>query len=134
MTPEQTLQVKALRARSDRSEIFKYVIDHLRRQGTPSFSGHRAACAYRGDEETMCAVGALITDDEYNPIWEGAGINHLIEAQHLPPDLHECLAQHERMLLELQNFHDDWLVYEDRSFNKFSEDRVAVLREIWCIQ
>jgi hypothetical protein len=134
MTPEQTLQAKALRARSDHSEIFKYVIDHLRRQGTPSFSGHRAACAYRGDGDTMCAVGALITDDEYNPIWEGNGIDQLLKAQHLPPDLHESLAQHEQMLLELQSFHDEWLVYEDRSFEKLSENHVAALREKWSIQ
>ena len=133
MTPEQTLQVKALRARSDRSEIFKYVIDHLRRQGTQALGGFGGACTYRGHGETMCAVGALITDDEYNPIWEENGIDQLLKAQHLPPDLHECLAQHEQMLVELQSFHDEWLVYEDRSFNKRSEDRVAALQEKWNI-
>ena len=36
MTPEQTQQVKALRAQGDHVQIFNYVIDHLRAQGERS--------------------------------------------------------------------------------------------------
>jgi len=134
MTPEQALQVKALRVHSNRSEIFNYVIDHLRRQGRPSLSFTRADCRYRGVEGAMCAIGALFTDDEYSPTWEGNGIDQLLKFQRLPPDIHECLSQHDQMLLELQAFHDEWLVYKDGAFNKRSEDRVASLRNKWCIQ
>ena len=144
MTPEQTQQVKALRAQGDHVQIFNYVIDHLRAQGERSvIRGDRAAaasCSYRGykedggDTHTMCAVGALITDDEYEYGWEGTGIDTLLSGRRLPSDLHECLARHEQMLLDLQTFHDYHLNYdEDRSFIKASEDRVAVLRVKWNI-
>ena len=135
MTPEQALQVKALRTRSDRSEIFNYVIDHLRKQGERSvFVAGAEVCAYRGVGGTMCAVGALIADDEHQFHWEGHAIDNLLKQSDLPPTLHKCLTQHESMLLELQTFHDDWLVYEDCVFNDDSEDRVADLRKKWDIQ
>jgi len=138
MTPEQTLQVKALRTRSDRSEIFNYVIDHLRHQGKKSMARDRPVfnpgfCAYRGDGGTMCAVGALITDDEYENGWEGSGINRLLKKS-LPSDLYVCISQHDEMLYDLQTFHDEWLVYEDCVFNNDSENRVAFLRKKWDIR
>jgi len=139
MTPEQALQVKALRTRSDRSEIFNYVIDHLRKQGERSIlasavDAGEVVCAYRGAEGTMCAVGALITDDEYDREWEGISVGHLLGGRALPPTLHKCLTQHESMLLELQAFHDARLFYERGLFDKGSEDRVADLRKKWDIQ
>ena len=143
MTPEQTLQVKTLRAQGDHVQIFNYVIDHLRAQGERSvIRGEEAEdrCSYRGykedggDTHTMCAVGALITDDEYEYGWEGTGIDQLLSGHSLPSYLHECLARHEQMLLDLQTFHDYHLEYdENRSFNKTSEDRVADLRKKWNI-
>ena len=136
MTPEQALQVKALRTRSDRSEIFNYVIDHLRKQGERVAARWRCTPirAYRSSEGTMCAVGALITDDEHQFRWEGQGIDNLLKQSDLPPTLHKCLTQHESMLLELQTFHDGRLVYERGVFSKDSEDRVADLRKKWDIQ
>lgn len=145
MTPEQTQQVKALRAQGDHVQIFNYVIDHLRAQGERSVIradghlGREDRCSYRGykedggDTHTMCAVGALITDDEYEYGWEGTGIDQLLSGHSLPSDLHECLARHEQMLLDLQTFHDYHLVYVNRSFSKSSEDRVADLRLKWKI-
>lgn len=144
MTPEQVLQVKALRAQGDHVQIFNYVIDHLRAQGERSLRAARkgrppAGCAYRGvdeadsDKHTMCAVGALITDDEYQYVWEGNGIHQLLSGHSLPFDLHECFSRHEKMLHKLQTFHDYCLFYEDRSFNKDSEDHVAALRLKWNI-
>lgn len=145
MTPEQILQVKALRAQGDHVQIFNYVIDHLRAQGeraqfrceTDKADGE--TYAYRGvdeadsDKHTMCAVGALITDDEYEYVWEGSGIHQLLSGHSLPSDLHECLSRHEKMLQDLQTFHDYRLFYEDRSFNKKTEDHVAALRLKWNI-
>lgn len=139
MTPEQTLQVEALRTRSDRSEIFNYVIDHLRRQGKKSLMRDRPVfgpgfCSYRGDGGTMCAIGALITDDEYDNAWEGQGIDRILKNWRLNSTLHACISQHEEMLLDLQTFHDEWLIYEDCVFNNDSEDRVAFLRKKWDIR
>ena len=130
MTPEQNIKIKSL---EDRSEVFNYVIDHLRKQGERSVADGQN-CAYRGVGGTMCAVGALIADDEHQFHWEGHAIDNLLKQSDLPPTLHKCLTQHESMLLELQTFHDDWLVYEDCVFNDDSEDRVADLRKKWDIQ
>ena len=130
MTPEQNIKIKSL---EDRSEVFNYVIDHLRKQGERSVADGQL-CAYRGAEGTMCAVGALIADDEYQFHWEGQAIDNLLKQSDLPPTLHKCLTQHESMLLELQAFHDARLFYERGLFDKDSEDRVADLRKKWNIE
>ena len=143
MTPEQTLQVKSLK---DRSDVFNYVVDHLRLQGKQSRIGHGAAgfgdiCAYRGDEGAMCAVGALITDDEYDPSWEGISVAHLLGgagAVNAPPDsLLERLTPHEEMLIELQRFHDSLLslpdAFEHGRFSESVEEFLLNLREDWKI-
>lgn len=43
--------------------------DHLIEQGRAS-TRKRTGCAYRGDDNTMCAVGCLISDEAYNPEME----------------------------------------------------------------
>ena len=143
MTPEQTLQVKALRTRSDRSEIFNYVIDHLRHQGKKSMARDRPVfnpgfCAYRGDGGTMCAVGALITDDEYDREWEGRGVARLAGERDLPASLRERLSPHVAMLIDLQRFHDNFLgspdAFEHGRFSERVEEILLYLREDWDIQ
>jgi hypothetical protein len=129
MTPEQTLQVKTL---VDRSDVFNYVIGHLRLQGRTSIAG--GICKYRGDRGTKCAVGALMADDEYNPRWENKRIYTLIEHKMLPDDLHRRLEPHLLMLNDLQHLHDDYLFYNDNgSFEKNSEAHIDELRKKWSI-
>ena len=143
MTPEQNLYVKSL---VNRSDVFNYVIDHLRAQGEKSmvFVDHaygQEMCAYRGIDrsagvkETMCAVGALIADDEYNPYWEGCPFDELIGYENIPAALRKRLDAHFEMLVDLQNFHDRQLYYtEEGVFTQDSESIVKVLRERWNIQ
>ncbi len=140
MTPEQTLQVKSLK---DRSDVFNYVVDHLRLQGKQSRIGHGAAgfgdiCAYRGDEGAMCAVGALITDDEYDREWEGRGVARLAGERDLPASLRERLSPHVAMLIDLQRFHDNFLgspdAFEHGRFSERVEEILLYLREDWDIQ
>ena len=145
MTPEQNLRVKSL---VDRSDVFNYVIDHLRSQGgrsmiDPKFTKNNDVtfCAYRGidqsegTKETMCAVGALITDDEYDPAWEGSSIEDLFNFHNLPTDLYTRLAAHREMLDDLQCFHDMQITYtEEGVFTQYSEAIVAALRKQWNIQ
>ena len=159
MTPEQNLRVKSLQTRSD---VFNYVIDHLRRQGERSLFNRALLeddsapfCAYRGiaraegDKETMCAVGALITDDEYDPSWEGMPVEPLLEELEalaavaslttLPCcssvlELQQRLAPHRDMLVDLQYFHDVQLDYKNGDFNQSSEKVVEILREKWNIE
>lgn len=142
MTPEQTLQVKSLKNRSD---VFNYVVDHLRLQGKQSrgasglvVGAAGCVCAYRGDEGAMCAVGALITDDEYDREWEGCGVDSLTSEFELPASLHERLAPHVAMLIDLQYFHDGVLsspdAFEHGRFSERVEEILLNLRKDWNIQ
>ena len=128
MTPEQAHQVKTL---VDRSDVFNYVISHLRLQGRTSIAD--GICKYRGDRGTKCAVGALMTDDEYSWRWENEHIFTLIEDKMLPDDLHRRLEPHLSMLIDLQRLHDDYLCYNNGSFTENSENRVDELRKKWSI-
>jgi len=128
------VQVKSLISRMD---VFNYVIDHLRRQGAPSMIGTVGAassCAYRGAGGAMCAVGALITDDEYNPAWENKRVCDLLEKNLLPPALAARFKPHEEMLQELQNFHDNYLEYVDGVFTDGVESYVDELRKKWSMK
>ena len=96
MTPEQNAHVKTL---SGKQEIFDYAIKHLKNQGTQSMVGPgHGICGYRGHDGTMCAVGCLLADDEYEPDMEGKGVYKIV----LPPRL----ANHVFLLQELQRLHD----------------------------
>ena len=47
-----------------KQEIFDQVAKHLLEQAEPSISDENG-CAYRGDNGLKCAVGCLITEDQY---------------------------------------------------------------------
>jgi hypothetical protein len=135
MTPEETINVKSLK---DRSEIFNYIVEHLRKQGTRSifinsFEGDET-CAYRGENGTMCAAGCLITDDEYSPSFESNSIYTLVQQNLLTPDLKERIEPNERMISDLQNFHDHQLSYKNDEFTVATKNFIHKLREKWGIE
>jgi hypothetical protein len=130
MTPEENLKVKSL---TDRSDIFNYVVDHLRKQGDKSLRPDGGICAYRGRNENMCAVGCLIADDEYDPSWEGRGIDLLVEENQLPPGLKARIESNLDMLANLQYFHDDYLEYRDGKFTVEAEARINKFAAKWEI-
>lgn len=86
-------------------EIFDTVVNHLRIQARPC--REEAGCRYRlanGDGFDRCAVGVLIGDDEYEPRFEGVGVEVLIlEMKRLPR-----LMPHILLLTHLQRAHDNW--------------------------
>lgn len=45
-------------------EIFDKILNHLRKQGKASISDG-GKCMYRGDNGNSCAVGCLISDEDY---------------------------------------------------------------------
>lgn len=49
-------------------EVFDYVVTHMFTQNQRSLLPDGSGCAYRGSDGRMCAVGCLITDDEYEAI------------------------------------------------------------------
>lgn len=46
-----------------RQETFDRVLTHLRTQGVPAYEDGQ--CSYRTDNGLMCAIGALIPDENY---------------------------------------------------------------------
>jgi len=124
MTPEQNTHVKTL---TTREEIFDYVESHLKNQGQRSIPPRGAVFidgAYRGEDGTMCAVGCLLADDEYDPGME----NLSVEVVSLP----ERLIPHTWMLADLQSFHDRvWNWSLDGGLSSGGTSRLRDLRSRW---
>jgi hypothetical protein len=91
-------------------------------------------CAYRGEGGTMCAVGVLIADDEYNPSFEGNTVEHILGKTLPTNSFSNRIEPNLEMLIDLQQFHDSDLKYEDGHFSVRSEGFVAELRERWNIK
>lgn len=49
----------------NRQEVFETAVKHLYKQGRPAYE--HGDCLYRTESGLMCAVGALISDDKYDP-------------------------------------------------------------------
>lgn len=80
-------------------EIFDTVVNHLRAQKVQSmFDG---SCVYRTTDGLKCAIGGLLTDEEYSPKMEGALVDSLLE---LPIRLRGSVA----LMVDLQDVHDVW--------------------------
>jgi hypothetical protein len=58
-------------------ELFDTVATHLLRQGRKAET-ERGVCKYRTDDGLKCAVGVLIPDELYCPIFEGVSIGEWI--------------------------------------------------------
>lgn len=72
-------------------EIFEKAATHLLKQGVKSTDDGR--CRYRGPDNTMCAVGALIPDNAYDPDFEGISVKSLDPTD----DFHQSLECRGRM-------------------------------------
>ncbi|MGQ7794514.1 hypothetical protein ACUN0C_19085 [Faunimonas sp. B44] len=74
-------------------ETFDKVVRHLFAQGKQA--KERDTCRYRTADGLMCAVGCLISDEDYDPSFEGQFVDRLpIRLPHIP------------LLRELQAIHD----------------------------
>lgn len=81
-------------------EIFDKVIKHLYTQKVQAIRD--GDCAYRGENGTMCAVGCLLTDEEYDEEMETMAVDSI--------NLPERLERHVELLGCLQTIHDHYLV------------------------
>lgn len=54
-------------------EVFEFICKHLLKQNKRSTSG--LMCRYRDEENNKCAVGCLISNEEYNMAIEGTNVN-----------------------------------------------------------
>ena len=82
-------------------EIFDTIVNHLRAQGAPAIDV--ASCKYRASNGFKCAVGCLISDEQYNTEMEGKLVSSLIIYGWLPKDFESHLS----LLKCMQFIHDD---------------------------
>lgn len=90
-------------------QVFDQVVNHLLTQKvqslTQSFNvaGNKAVCAYRGENNTACAAGCLISDEEMKEVMEkglnGQGWKVLTEKL-------GSSSAHSELIVQLQNIHD----------------------------
>ena len=88
-------------------EVFDIVSAHLLKQNAKSIED--GVCKYKGPNGMMCAVGVLIPDDKYDPIFEGKSVDRI---QHKLGFEHNSLA----LLRDLQFIHD-YVEVDEWSFN-----------------
>jgi hypothetical protein len=112
--------------------IFNRVARHLFAQGRQSLC-EGDVCAYRGDGGTRCAVGVLITDEEYHPRMEGHDVNALMrEARGVHHDTNpsrwptlQRLFPYSGLLMALQGVHDHMDLWGDTGEMRRRLRRVA---------
>src|ERR1700722_11548321 len=111
-------------------EIFTIVSTHLRRQkyksSEPDGANHYT-CLYHDPDGGRCAIGILISNTDYKPVYEHNSLDKLLELRLLPEHLHEEFWTHRRLLLDLQYMHDDMRI------DKW-EQRLRVLANRYSLQ
>lgn len=85
--------------------VYDRVALHLLTQGEPSFDADRE-CAYRGVNNTSCAVGCLIKDEFYYPDLEGWSVTREATRRVLELSGVDVDMTTEFMLMNLQQLHD----------------------------
>lgn len=88
-------------------EVFDTVASHLLRQNKQSISIYdEGSCRYRSSEGLMCAVGILLTDEEYKIDWEGVGSDELFDS--IPSFNDRVGHTNIDIVRELQKLHDTY--------------------------
>ncbi len=99
--------------------IFHKAAEHLLTQGKQS--RRTTGCAYRGDGGTMCAIGALISDEHYDSVLEGKTASEPCVVQAVEASLGVSIVDTDtlRLMFHLQQVHDattpDWWAAELQS-------------------
>lgn len=108
-------------------EVFDFVAKHLLKQGVKSVDG--LDCVYRGVNSTMCAVGCLISDEEYDIKMDikeeilGTSWTSLVDRKLVKS------SKHDGLLCELQTAHDGANPGVGVSF-EFGLKRIALNRKL----
>jgi len=97
----------------NKQEIFNKVRDHLLKQNAKSLKKHSIHCAYRSDSGLKCAIGCLITDENYEAAHEGLGAEEVPVVQMVERSLDILIdPETSRLLYDLQDLHDNYNVDE----------------------
>lgn len=87
-------------SKATEQEVFDQVGKHLLAQMVRSEA--KSTCLYRGPDGISCAAGCLMTDEEYNPSFEGNDWEMLVAADMV-------IGCHSTLIYKLQSIHDNYL-------------------------
>lgn len=109
-------------------EVFDFVATHLFTQGVQAIghngpAGSAPICLYRGPNGTKCAVGAMITDEEYDPSMEGFSARDLVHLKVVK--VNDDIKANVELLEGLQTVHDAPKNWDDEDQMKMSLRYVA---------
>lgn len=93
----------------DNQTIFDTVINHLVKQGVQSsaeVAGTNGKCAYRGVNGLSCAVGCLISDEDYRENMDSDDDTTIGDVLNKFSHLPEYFYLHRDLLVDLQQLHD----------------------------
>lgn len=88
-------------------DVFNYIANHLLTQNKKSQTCH-FNCAYKGENNTKCAVGCIVSSKEYRPSMEGKSSTKIIN-DHNPLVTNIDMLN---MLRDLQILHDGAMTVE----------------------
>ena len=87
-------------------KMFDKVVNHLLTQNAQSTLQNSECCAYRGHDGLKCAIGCLITNEDYRPDMEG-DLEHLIlNYSDDSKSISILNLYNEELLFNLQTIHD----------------------------
>lgn len=108
-------------------QVFDRVATHLIQQGHASFCVNdldNPTCMYRGPYGAKCAVGCLISDDDYKPEYEGKSATVSDIFKILPV---EQTGYMESFVSDLQSAHD--IQFADGDFDKWLGQMFLVAKD-----
>lgn len=89
-------------AQATKQEVFNQVATHLLKQNERSCREVDGVCMYRNSRGLKCAVGCLISDDEYIQLFENNTWDYVVKTLMLAPNAHL------ELITELQHIHDNY--------------------------
>lgn len=97
-------------------QVFDYVINHLKKQVVQAIRPDTKGCRYRAPCGNTCAVGCLLSDDEYDVEMEGQRVRNLIQGAELRSAFWN---RHQLLLEDLQRLHDAFSRFEGEAFEQY---------------
>jgi hypothetical protein len=96
----------------DRQKVFNRVWQAFVIEGAPqsmNVNANGTSCAYRGQNGSKCAVGLLIPDENYKPVWdhECRRVGGILVGNPLYPEYGTPSIDDIGFLTRLQRVHDD---------------------------
>jgi hypothetical protein len=101
-----------------KQDIFDAVAIHLLEQGERSWDPLEEQCLYRGPNGLKCAVGALISDDAFDPDANHQPVDHPQVRQMLRFSGVPVSAETVSLLSDLQAVHDLQIISSNQYWNR----------------